>query len=158
MPHKLRFAPFAAILAIAAAGCGSSGGSARAQLVAQADPVCKQVAAQRLAANTAVGKVGTSTAKTLQALARLAPAVAVDEHQAVARLRALKAPSSLADDWQLLLTGMQQLADDTTRIAADSKAKNYKEVEAITSSGRRLRQQLTVIAARDGFSYCGRTS
>jgi hypothetical protein len=158
---KSRLAVLAVLMSIAAAGCGggsSSGGGSKAQLVAQADSICKPVAVQRATANTAVGKVSVSTTKELQLLARLAPPIALVEHSAVARLDVLKAPSSLSRDWQVLLSGIKQLADDTSAIATDAQAKNLKAVESITTSARTLREQLTTIATRDGFTYCGRDS
>ena len=36
--------------------------------------------------------------------------------------------------------------------------KDIKDTQLVISSGRALRKRLTVIAARDGFAYCGRTS
>jgi hypothetical protein len=160
MSHKLRLAPIAMILAVAVAGCGSSNSStsSRALFVAQADPICKQVAVERVTANKALEKVAHSTTKELQVLARLAPAVGVHEQQAVVRLRALKAPESLSADWQQMIDGMQQLAQDTAKIAVDAKAHNLKHVEAVTVSGRKVRQTLTALAAHFGFAYCGRTS
>jgi hypothetical protein len=158
MPRKLRFVPVALVLAIVAAGCGSSSNTGAAKLIAQADPICKQVSLKRTAANTAVSKAGASTSKTLRALARVAPPVAVDEHQAIVRLRALKAPSALSSDWQKLLSGMEQLANDATAIGSDAKAGEYKDITSLTASGRKVREQITAIATRDGFTYCGRTS
>jgi hypothetical protein len=159
MSRMPRLAPVLIFAAIAATGCGgSSSTSTTKTFVAQADPICKQVAILRTAANTAVSKASPSSSKELVVLARVAPAVASDEQQALVRLRALKPPSSLTSDWNVLLTGMQQLASDTTQIASDAKAKKLKGVESVTSSGRKLRQQLTEIATRDGFTYCGRTS
>jgi hypothetical protein len=161
MPRKLRLAPFALVLALVAAGCGSSGSSSStgaAKLVAAADPICKQVSVARAAANTAVTSAGTSTSKTLQALARFAPPVAVDEHQAIVRLRTINAPAALSSDWQKLLSGMEQLANDTTAIGNDAKAGKYAVITTITTSARKLRDQLTEIATHDGFAYCGRSS
>jgi hypothetical protein len=156
MSRRLRLAPIVVVVAALAAACGSGSSSARSKLVAQADPICKQVATKRLAANKAISAAGTSTEKQLEVLARLAPGVATAEHEAIVRLRTIKAPSSLAHDWQELLAGMQQLADDATHIAADAKAKNEKGVKAFVTKGRAVRQKLVVIDARDGFSYCGR--
>jgi ABC-type enterochelin transport system substrate-binding protein len=157
MPHKPRHVALVALAAIAIAGCGSSGSAlSKAGLVAKADPICKQVSVARDAANAALSK--TSSSKQLQVLARIAPAVAAAEHQAVDQLRALKAPAALAANWQQMLNGMQQLADDTARLVHDAKANDIKAVEAITSSGRVMRQHLTVIANHIGFTYCGRTS
>jgi hypothetical protein len=154
-----RLAPLLILVAIAAAGCGSSGSSpTRQSFVAQADPICKQVSSERSAANAAVNKVSPSTTKELIVLAKVAPSVAADEEQAVVKLRALTPPSSLSGSWNTLLAGMKQLADDATHTAVDAKAGKLEEVKSITASGRQLRQQLTAIATRDGFVYCGRTS
>lgn len=164
MSRTLRLAPVLTVLAVLAAGCGGSSStsgsntSSRTNFVAQSDPICKQVSLERTAANKAVETAHSSTTKELAVLARVAPAVAADENQAILRLRSLKPPSSLTSDWQILLTGMQQLASDTTQIASDAKANKLKDVESVTSSGRKVRQQLTEIATRDGFTYCGRTS
>jgi hypothetical protein len=160
MPRKLRLALIAAVVAIAAAGCGSSGSGplARAQLVAKADPICEQIAAKRSSANAAVNKPGFSSAKILQVLARLAPPVAKFEHEAIVRLRTLKPAASMSSDWQKLLVGMEQLADDATQIGVRAKANDYKGVVSLNTSGRKVREQITTIATRDGFTYCGRTS
>jgi hypothetical protein len=158
MPRKLRLAPVALVIALVAAGCGSSSDTGASKLVAEADPICKQVSVERTAANTAVSNASSSTAKTLQVLARVAPPVAADEQRAIVRLRALKAPASLASDWQKLLAGMEQLANDATKIGADAKSGHYKDVTLLTANGRTVREQITAIATRDGFTYCGRTS
>jgi hypothetical protein len=155
--QKLRLAAVAALAAIAATGCGAAGQS-QSPFVAQADPICKQVALRRLAANEGLRGKSASRARSLEALARVAPGVAAYERQALDRLRALKAPPSLVNGWRLLLAGMRVLANDTAQIGVDAKAKNYKAVQSIVSSGQRLRQQLAVVATEHGFSYCGRTS
>jgi hypothetical protein len=154
-----RLAPVLILVAVGVAGCGGSGPATNRQtFVAQADPICKQVSVERTTANAAVSKASPSKTKELAVLARVAPGVASDERQAVVRLRTLTPPSSLSSDWHVLLTGMQQLASDATQVAADAKANEFKDAETVTSSGRHLREQLTAIAARDGFTYCGRTS
>jgi hypothetical protein len=160
MSSKLRLAPIAALVAILLAACGSSSHTTltRAELVAQADPICKQVANRRKDANDALSKAGPSTTKELRLLARVAPGVATLELQAVERLRSLKPQSSLSHEWQQLLDGMHQLASDAATIAADAKANKLKSIESITSDGKKLRERLTTIASRNGFTYCGRTS
>jgi hypothetical protein len=157
MPHRHRFTLLIATASIVATGCGSQGVS-RASLVAQADPICKQVAAKRAAANATVPSSLTTIAQELPALARVAPGVAADERQAVARLRTLKAPASLARDWQTLLAGIEQLANDTAQLGADAKAGDFNTAHALVRRARHLREALTVVAERDGFAYCGRTS
>jgi len=148
----------ASAVAVILAGCGNAQHATRAQFVAQADPICKQAAAERAAANAAIPNTGAGPRKDMPILARVAPSVAADEHQAVNRLRALRAPASLAHDWRNLLAGIQELANDTTRLAAAAKADNFRAVQAIDASGRQLDSRLSLIAARDGFAFCGRTS
>jgi hypothetical protein len=152
--------PLAMLAVVALTGCGGSSPTTltRAELVAHADPVCKQVSARRSAANDELTKAGATSAKGLQLLARVAPGIAAYEHQAVDQLRTLKAPTTLTSEWRQMLTGMQTLADDTSQIGVEAKANKLKKVESITSSGRSVREKLTTIAARDGFTYCGRTS
>jgi hypothetical protein len=158
-----RVVVFTALTAIALAGCGGGGSSSsstggggtsasRAALVAQADPICKQVAVKRAAANASIHGTG---AATLPALSRLAPGMAVFEQTAVDKLRALKAPASASKEWQALLVGMEQLAIDDDRIGAEAKANHLKAVEATVTSGRSLREELAKIASRNGFKYCG---
>jgi hypothetical protein len=162
MPRKLRLVPIAVVIATAVAGCGGSSSGSGAtntqQVVAEADTICKPISVERTAANAAVTSAKSSTAKTLAALARVAPPVAADEHQAIVRLRTLNVPTSLRSDWQKLLAGMEVLANDATQIGKHAKAHNYKAIVSLTSSGRKVREELTTIANRDGFTYCGRTS
>jgi hypothetical protein len=162
MPRKLRLVPIAVVIATAVAGCGGSGSGSSAttkqQLVAEADTICKQISVERTAANAAVSKASPSTAKILAALARVAPPVAVDEHKVIVHLHALKAPASVATDWQKLLAGMEVLANDATQIGEHAKAHEYKAIVSLTSSGRKVREELTTLANHEGFTYCGRTS
>src|SRR3984957_2519944 len=159
MSPKHSAVPLATLAAVVIAACGGSSSTTltRAELVSHADPICKQVSTRRTAANEELRKAGATSAKGLALLARVAPGVAAFEHQAIDRLRTLKPPTTLTNDWQQLLSGMQTLADDAGQIGEEAKAKKLKKIEAITSSGRSVRQQLTTIADRDGFVYCGRT-
>lgn len=100
----------------------------------------------------------TVTLPWLKALARVAPGVASFEHQAVGRLQALIPPSSIKADWQQILAGMQQLADDNTQLTSYAQAGNVKAAELLVSASRLLRRRLAAIAARDGLTYCGRAS
>lgn len=158
MPSKLRIVPIAVVIATAVAGCGGSNATSKRKLVAEADGICKQISVERTAANKQVSKANGSTAKALAVLARVAPPVAADEHREIARLRALKVPSSLTADWQKLLTGMEQLANDASQIGSKAAAKDYKGIVSVTASGRKIRKSITAIATHDGFSYCGLTS
>ncbi len=139
------------------AGCGGGSGSPNAKLIAQADPICKQVNTRVAAENSALGHAtNLRGAHTLQVVAQTGLGLATYEHQAIAKLSALKAPSSLSKDWQTLLEGMQQLANYTAQLAVEAKAKNAQLGEETIARSRELRKQLIAIAARDGFEHCGR--
>jgi hypothetical protein len=155
MSQKLRLVPIAAIAAIAAAGCGSQSHKP-SPLVAAADPICQTVAAQTASANAALREVSTSTAKTLHVLARVAPGIASSEHRAVDMLGALRQSGSQTDDWHTMLLGLRQLADVSTQLAAAARAKNLGDIHQIIAGGVKIQRELAIIAARDGFAYCGR--
>lgn len=153
---------------LACAGCGSQSqagsghttpvaqaGHGRSKLVAAADPVCKRVAERRKADNEAVRAASKSSAETLHVLARLAPGLAAEQHSLARFLSTQKPGASEAHDWQAMVAGVRQLADDTTQIAAAAKTSDLAAVHSIDASGRLVQKRLAVIAARDGFTYCG---
>jgi hypothetical protein len=157
MAHKLRF--LLPLVAVLAAGCGSTQTLTRAQLVARADPICASASAKREAANATLGHA-TSLASppTLEALAKTAPALGTYESQVVSRLRQLNAPASLAGDWKSMLAGLQQLANDTVRLGAYAKEKNVTGGEKLIASSKNTRRQILTIAIRDGLGPCGRAN
>jgi hypothetical protein len=159
MSRMTHLAPALILTAILATGCGGSSGTpSRNHFVAQADPICKQIAERRAAANAALNKARGTTVEQLEVLTQVAPSIAADEDQAIARLRKLKAPGALAHSWQEMLTGMQKLANDDLRLHLDAKANNFKAVQSVIASGDKVRERITAIATSAGFAYCGRTS
>lgn len=163
MSQKLRLATAAALTVLAAlavTGCGGSGEqtAARTHFVAEADPICKPIGEERAAINSELRRAKESASKQLAILARTAPGVAADERRAVERLSTLKAPSSLEHEWQTMLAGMRELADDSQEIVADARAKNLNGVHSIDASGREIESHVAAIADRDGFKYCGISS
>jgi hypothetical protein len=164
MSRKLRFVPIAAVtifVALAAAGCGGSGSTSSHKLTALvnvADPICQKVAVKRESVNAALRAAGSSSAQSLQVLAREAPAVATLEHAAVQLLGTLKQAGSESKEWKTILLGMRLLAEDTTQLASAAKRNDIEEVHRIDSGGKTLREKLATIAKDSGFSYCGVSS
>lgn len=165
MSYKTRLAQLAAIVLSAGAvstGCASQSHAPRSQaftqLVAVADPICKEVATKREAANAKLQSVSASTAKSLSVLAQVAPGISAYQHHEVHVLSALTQSGSKNADWHTMLAGMEHLANDTSQLAADARAKNIKAVRSLVASGHTIQHELAVIAGRDGFTYCGRTS
>jgi predicted nucleic acid-binding protein len=162
MSRTLKLVPLAALAALAATGCGgqSQSGSAgqsqpAAALVAAADPICERVATNTATANQALRAVSRSTAKTLRVLERVAPGIASEERRAVAALGALKQSGSPFQRWRTMLVDMRQLANRDAQLAAAAKAENIAAISRIVAAGVPIQKQLTAIAERGGFIYCG---
>jgi hypothetical protein len=168
LTHKSRIAYLMGILvAVLAVGCGSQSSTptasqgtstTRSPLVAQADPICQQIAAERQATNAALRHADTSTTKLLQALAQKASGTAAYERRQLTRLSKLSVPSSIAHDWGELLAGMRQLAGFAERLGPEARSMNAAGVQKLVGESARLRQRLASIAGRDGFTYCGRAT
>jgi hypothetical protein len=142
------------------AGCGSgtqSLPSGQRKLIAEADPICASASAKRAEANSKLGTVTSLSSPTvLKSIAETAPGVSAYESEAVAKLRQLSAPASLSSDWQTMLAGLQKLAKATGQLGVYAKEKNVAAGEKLLASSKVTREQLLVIAGRDGFSHCGR--
>ncbi|HEX5853102.1 MAG TPA: hypothetical protein VFY36_08415 [Solirubrobacteraceae bacterium] len=152
MARRLSF--LVVLAALFAGGCGQS---EKDKLIAQADPICKQVNERRAAANAALGNVTNLSGKgTLAAVARSAPALAANQHEAVAKLTALKAPSSVSKDWGTMLSGLQQLANYTAQLGLVAGAKKPQIGEKLIATSRQLQKKLIALAKQDGFQHCGR--
>jgi hypothetical protein len=161
MSHKPRpFLLAAAASAALLAGCGGSGDGpslTRAQLIARATPICQQTINRATEAGKTLA-AATSPAAELRTLATSAPALAAVQSRAVAQLRKLNPPASLARDWRSLLAGLQQLAEGTARIGADARTEGIRAVEAVAAAGRAPRTRILAIGARDGLGICARAN
>jgi hypothetical protein len=157
MDHKHRLLlllPTACAIASLLGGCGGTKPLTRAQLIAKASVICRGTIAKRLQAEKTLVPE-PSGAPPLRALAASAPQLAASQSQAVAQLRALDPPASLAHDWQKLLAGLQQLADETARIGADAKAKNVKAIEKAATEAHGSRSRTFEAGYRAGLIVCG---
>jgi hypothetical protein len=139
------------------ASSGSTGSSARAQLIAKADPICEATIKRRLEEEKRLSAASTS-GPPLKALASSAPGLAASQSRAVSQLRELSPPATLAKDWQSMLAALQQLATDTARIGAYAKEKNVKALEKVVRTGGGTRRRLASIATRDGLAPCARAN
>lgn len=157
MSHKRRF--LLPVVVVVLAGCGGTQSlpSGQRKLIAEADPICASASAKRAEANGKLGTVTSLSSPTvLKTIAQTAPGVSAYENEAVSKLRQLSAPASIATDWQTMLAGLQQLAKATGQLGVYAKAKNVTAAEKLLASSKTTREQLLAIAARDGFTNCGR--
>jgi hypothetical protein len=142
-----------AVAALLAAGCGGQSPLSRAALVQRADAICKRIGARRAVANATVGSVTTQHA--LKELVHVVPAVVFYERKAIAEMRKLKPPTTLSADWQKLLVGAQERANNTVQIYTLAKARNLEGAQAVILHSRPAEQRLAVLARHDGFTRCG---
>jgi hypothetical protein len=154
-----RFPPFlSALLAAAAlAGCGSS--QPAAQLAAKADPICEATVARREAANASLSHAPSSSGpRALKAIAQTSPGLAIYESNAVAQLRKLDPPASLARTWRSMLGYLQQLADDTARLGTLAKQGDLHAAKHLLTESKATRANLVAVATLDGITPCGQAN
>jgi hypothetical protein len=148
-----------ALATVLLTACGSSHSAPAPQrkLIAEADPICASASAKRAEANARLGQVTSySNPKTLASIAETAPGVGAYESQAVAKLRTLTAPASVASEWQTMLAGLDHLAKATAQLGVYAKEKNATGAEKLLTGTKATREQLLEIATRLGFTSCGR--
>jgi hypothetical protein len=118
----------------------------RAELIARADAICKRVVALRDSI------VITSPADE----ARILPPFAAYQLSAVAALAKLDPPSSMAGDWNAILTSFRTLADDTEKVAKAAQSNSLQQMQSLSLPLNDVRRRITVIAARSGLQSCSR--
>jgi hypothetical protein len=135
---------------LAASGCGGSTSSSksltRLELVARGDAVCRRVNA----------KLAATTIRSKRDYARLA----VYEQAAVAEMRKLTPPASMANGWRQVVTGAQTLANATAKIGEYSLADAFRGTPATRSAYTAAAEgtrQMVAAAQREGFKDCART-
>ena len=120
----------------------------RAELIAQADTICRRLNQKRL--STTVG--------ARQTYADVLTPVAAYDQAAAAQMRKLTPPASIAKDWNQIVSGTQAIADAMTATVAYAKAGKLKEAEPLSIKLERATQQILSAAKRAGFKDCARRS
>jgi hypothetical protein len=134
---------------LAASGCGKSAKPlTRAQLLAKADAICRRINK----------KLSSTTIKTQQDIARIAPQLATYEQEGLAELSKLIPPASMANDWKMIITGAQTLADNTAKLGEYVKSKDLKTARALITETSKVQQRTVAIAKRNGFKDCAQTA
>jgi hypothetical protein len=135
---------------LAISGCGGSGSSGsltRSELIARADLICRRVHA----------RLASTTIKGPQSYARLLPPLASYEHAAVAELRKLTPPASMAGDWRQIVDGVQAFADATAKLGAYATSSGLPvtpSTRAASHAAGQSSQQIRAAAQRQGFKDC----
>jgi hypothetical protein len=118
----------------------------RAQLIAQADVICRKVNARR----------SKMKIKTSQDYARSVPPFASYEQVMYAKLDKLVPPASMAKDWTQIVAQARTLAAGMTKIGQYAKTKDLEAANGVFSSASKAQAQMIVIAKLDGFKDCSR--
>lgn len=151
MAHARFIAPalIATALTLGAYGCGSKP-LTRAQLIAKADAICRRVNARLSSAN--------NTIKTQQDIARVAPKLSAFEQAALAEMSKLVPPAALAEDWKVIVTGAQTLADNTAKLGEYAGSNNLKAARTLIATSQKVQQRMLATAKRDGFKDCSQAA
>jgi hypothetical protein len=145
LPAKRAFLAPLLVTLLAAAGCGGST-TAAPPLISQADAICKRLNAQLVPS----ASPRLSAAK----LARSSLRHAALERGALAQLRKLTPPASLAADWKQGIAFRQMLVSELVGLAQATRSNDVKQAKALIASKARVRQKLFEIAKSDGFKDC----
>lgn len=132
-------------------GCGGSSESqslTRAELIAKADTICKNLHA----------KIHANGSSTSQEIIRKVPQNASYEQTALSELRKLQPPTSIANDWKQILNGNQVLADDTVKLGRTAAEGHIQLAKPLISAAQRVQQQVLLTAKHDGFDDCAKAS
>lgn len=143
MTHTRVMALLAATTLGTVSGCGGSSGLSRSQLIAKADPICRQ-------ANQAL-----RTSKiSFQNVAQVGPSVAAAQRQASIELSKLTPPSAMADDWKTIVTSWRTAAESLLRFGEAAKAKDTQGELSAEKGFTEAQHARTTPAIRDGFHDC----
>ncbi len=116
----------------------------RAQLIAKADLICKRVNARH-----AVSSFDSKSAYT-----RLLPPLAAYQLAAVAAMRRLTPPASMAAAWQQMVGDALIFAQAVKKLGEDARANDLKAGRAVSLAGAQANTRMLAIAQREGFQDC----
>jgi hypothetical protein len=114
----------------------------RAALIASANAICSRLRGHLLAVAKA------------QNVQQTFSRAATYEHQALAELQKLNPPAELSGDFAQILVGVNTMAEDSTKLVEDTKAKDTSAAEALSRSYDPVKREVVSIARRDGLSEC----
>jgi exosome complex RNA-binding protein Csl4 len=178
MLHAYLAALALATTALAASGCGGSSSKTASTAAAASSGITTQASTQT-AAKTESGKQLTSAQliaagdvicarlnaqleathiRANRELAVVLPQAAAHEQAAAAELAGLVPPTTMARDWQLVVTEMRRASEDSVKLGDYVRTKNIR-----TGKGTPLVAEINVAlqrvgrtARRDGFKQCSK--
>jgi hypothetical protein len=137
-----------ALLAAVIAGCGGEEGErlARDEWIARADSICAEASREL----DALGEPGTPAE-----LAELSDEAAAIAERQLDRLRDLRPPTEVEDDYTRMLDLTDDQIEISREIADAAREGDPAAVQALVEEGRSLDDEADELAARYGFEECG---
>jgi hypothetical protein len=96
------------------------------------------------------------SANTQQQVAQAFTQLSDYERAALVSLAKLGPPSSKENDWQLYLTGIQEIATNSTSLAAAAQVGQFRSNSALVITIQTLKEHIDATARRDGFTQCSK--
>jgi hypothetical protein len=120
----------------------------RAELIAQADVICRRVNQTR--ASITIKKKGE--------FVTVLPRLAAYERAAVAEMRKLTPPASMAKSWSQIIAGAQTVAEVTGAGTEHAKNGTLNDTQSLAARAAKGMQQMLAAATREGFKDCAQLS
>lgn len=117
----------------------------RAELIAQGDAICRRVNLKR----------STIRLETSRDYAQLLPFAAY-QRTALAQMRNLIPPASMATNWSKILADTQTVAEAMAGVGAAGLANQAAELSSQARRGGKALYEAQAIAKREGFKDCAR--
>jgi hypothetical protein len=136
-----------AALALAFAACGGKDDSlSKAELVTQADAICRSVRQKTSA-------LGNPT--TFAELQRLGAKAQDISNAGVDKLRELKPPDSFQDEWKRMLALAERQTSYAGELVAAAKARDQQKIGTIARAATLNAKRFSANARSNGFKSCG---
>jgi hypothetical protein len=116
----------------------------RAELIAKADAICKDLNAKR----------STIVLRSVADYARYLPQAAAYYRAAIVELDKLNPPASMSRDWQTIIKADRIIAVNTAKVGEDAKAKKIAAIRPLYAATAPIQKHRLATAQRDGFKYC----
>jgi hypothetical protein len=120
----------------------------REQLIAKADAICFAINAKRNAI----------TITRIEDFGRVIPPFAAYDEAAVAELRKLTPPASMAEGWKQIVTSAKEFADAVTKFGEYTRIhKTNNGTHSLNLTVIRATREMNTVAKREGFKDCAKT-
>jgi hypothetical protein len=116
----------------------------RSEFIARADKICRRINAKRESFKIA----------SKSDLASVVPVLAAYEQAAVAEMRKLTPPASIARGWNQILEGADRLANATAELGEAAKANKIQQTGTLSKEAEKANEQVLVVSKREGIMDC----